>query len=153
MLKPGDAAPDFSLPSDDGRMLGPGDFAGKRLVLYFYPKDNTSGCTTEAQEFQERLLRLKALNAEVVGVSRDGLASHAKFREKYGLTFPLLSDPEKKALAAYGAWGEKSMYGKAVEGTIRTTVVVDPKGRVERVYGKVRAAGHAEEVLKDLAAK
>lgn len=153
MVEEGKKAPEFSLPSDTGGTFTLESFKGRRLVLFFYPRDNTSGCTTEALEFQERLEKFRALGAEVAGVSKDSLQSHAKYRQKHGFTFPLLSDADCAALKAYGAWGVKKLYGKESEGTIRTTVVISAAGLVEKVFSKVKAAGHAEEVLKYLAAK
>lgn len=151
MVKTGDRAPDFSLEGPGGRRFSLADFAGRRLILYFYPKDNTSGCTTEAQGFEATLKRFAALNSAVVGISRDSIASHARFAEAKGLSFTLLSDPDHAVHALYGAWGEKTAYGKTSEGALRTTVVIGPDGLVERVYEKVKAAGHAEKVLLDLA--
>ena len=152
MLQVGAPAPPFRLESDTGETVSLADLRGSRVVLYFYPRDNTSGCTTEAREFQDLLGAFEALGVRVIGVSRDSLRSHARFREKLGLTFPLLSDPDHRVMAAYGAWGEKRARGKVAEGPIRTTVVIGPDGTVERVYPKVRARGHAAQVLRDLGA-
>ena len=146
-LTPGQPAPPFALTDDSGTLRSLADFAGKTLVLYFYPKDDTPGCTTEAQNFRDLHAQFNSQNAEVVGVSADSVASHQKFKAKYGLTFPLLSDPDKKMLEAYGAWGEKNMYGKKSMGIIRSTVVVGPDGNVVKVYPKVKVAGHADAVL------
>jgi peroxiredoxin Q/BCP len=121
------------------------------VVLFFYPKDNTPGCTLEAQDFQKALPKLKKLNAVVLGVSRDTIASHCKFRDKFGLGFPLLSDPEHETLEAYGAWGEKTLYGKKSLGVIRTTVLIDEQGKVKRVFQKVKVNGHVDAVLAALA--
>lgn len=124
MLNTGDRAPDFTLSDDSGRQYSLSDFAGKTLVLYFYPKDNTPGCTRQACAFGALYGQFKALGAEVVGVSKDSSASHAKFRQKYSLPFIMLSDPDKSVHAAYGAMGEKKLYGKVTVGTIRTTYVI-----------------------------
>src|SRR5438046_4257293 len=121
MLAVGETAPDFALRSDDGRRMSLKDFRGKKVVLYFYPKDDTPGCTKEACSFRDNLARVRSKGAIVLGVSKDDLESHAKFREKYSLSFPLLSDPEGKVLGAYGVWKEKSMYGKTFMGIERTT--------------------------------
>ncbi len=150
MLNPGDDAPEFNLPGDRDETLSLADFKGKRLVIFFYPRDNTSGCTAEANEFQELLPEFEKLNAAVVGVSKDSVKSHEKFRAKHGFTYPLLSDTELQMLQAYGAWGEKKLYGKVSMGTIRTTVVVDAGGNVELFYAKVKAKGHAAKVLADM---
>lgn len=146
MLKAGDKAPDFSLESDSGRKLSLSDFAGKTLVLYFYPRDNTPGCTREAQAFAAAHRAIERAGGVVVGVSRDSVKSHCGFRDKYGLPFPLLSDPDLALHRAYGAWGEKTMYGKKVEGTLRSTFLVRD-GRVVRAYPTVKVDAHADEVL------
>ncbi len=147
MIKEGQKAPAFKLPADDGRTLGPGDFAGKTVVLYFYPRDNTPGCTVEAEAFRDAAQKLAKKNAVVVGVSKDSIASHCKFRDKYELNFPLLSDPEGKVLEAYGAWGDKVMYGKKMKGIIRSTVLIDGTGKVAHHWPKVSVKGHVAEVL------
>jgi peroxiredoxin Q/BCP len=144
------AVPDFEAPSTDGKTFRLHDLRGKPVVLYFYPKDNTPGCTVEAQDFQKALPKLKKLNAVVLGVSRDTIASHCKFRDKFNLAFPLLSDPDHEVLEAYGAWGEKTLYGKKSLGIIRTTVVIDEAGKVKRVFPKVKVNGHVEAVLEAL---
>ena len=147
----GDPAPDFNLPDADGRLHALADFTGKWLVLYFYPKDSTSGCTTEAVEFSGLLPRFLALGAVVVGVSRDKPASHRKFIDKHELTVTLLSDPELTSLAAYGAWREKKVCGKDCLGTVRSTFLIDPKGVVRKAWPQMaKAAGHAETVLAAL---
>jgi thioredoxin-dependent peroxiredoxin len=151
MLEVGKRAPSFKLESSDGGSVSLSDFKGKNVVLYFYPKDNTPGCTLEAQDFQKALPKLKKLNAVVLGVSRDSIASHCKFRDKFGLGFPLLSDPDSKVLEAYGAWGEKVLYGKKSIGIIRTTVVIDESGKVKQVFPKVKVKGHIDAVLEALA--
>lgn len=150
MLEEGKKAPAFTLESTAGGKAKLKDFAGKWLVLYFYPRDNTPGCTTEANEFQAAADDLAKRDAVVVGVSKDSIASHEKFCAKYDLEFPLLSDPEKKVHEKYGAWGEKNMYGKKVMGVIRTTVLIDPKGKVRKVFPKVRVKGHVAKVLEAL---
>ena len=147
MLKIGQKAPDFKLPSGDGKELSLKDFAGKKIVLYFYPKDNTSGCTKEACSFENNLTAIKKKGAVVIGVSADSIDSHAKFAEKYGLSFPLLSDEKKEIIKAYGVWKEKSMYGKKYFGIERTTVVIDEKGIVRHIFNKVKVDGHTDEVL------
>lgn len=151
MLEVGKRAPAFKLPDADGSQVSLADFKGKNVILYFYPKDSTPGCTLEAQEFQKALPQLKKKNAVVLGVSRDSLASHCKFRDKYELTFPLLSDPEHGVLEAYGAWGEKTLYGKKSVGIIRTTVLIDEVGKVKKIFPKVKVNGHVEAVLQALA--
>lgn len=150
MLEVGKRAPSFKLESADGGKVSLSDFRGKNVVLYFYPKDNTPGCTVEAQEFQQALPKLKKRNAVVLGVSRDSIASHCKFRDKYGLAFPLLSDPDHEVLEAYGAWGEKTLYGKKSLGIIRTTVIIDEQGKIKQVFPKVKVKGHVEAVLAAL---
>jgi len=147
-LAVGDAAPPFSLPSDSGKDVALGDFAGKTLVLYFYPKDSTPGCTREAQAFEEAKAKLAKMGAAVVGVSKDSVKSHCSFRDKYDLSFPLLSDPDLSVHEAYGVYGEKVMYGKKILGTIRTTYVIDGKGTVAHVWSPVKVDGHADAVLE-----
>lgn len=147
MLQEGKKAPAFKLASTEGGKASLADFAGKTLVLYFYPKDDTPGCTKEAQAFTEAIDALRSRGATVVGVSRDSLESHAKFQKKYGLTFPLLSDPDAAVHEKYGAWGEKNLYGKKTVGVIRTTVVIGPDGKVVKVFPKVRVPGHVDKVL------
>jgi peroxiredoxin Q/BCP len=149
-LKPGVKAPDFELPTGDGGTLSLSDLKGKKVVLYFYPKDDTSGCTKEACAFQENLARVKKKGAVVVGVSTDPAESHAKFARKYGLTFPLVSDPGKSIVKKYGVWKEKSMYGKKYMGTERTTFVIDGAGVITRIFPKVKVDGHVDEVLEAL---
>jgi peroxiredoxin Q/BCP len=149
-IKEGATAPAFKLESADGGKVSLADLKGRQVVLYFYPKDDTPGCTLEAQAFRDAAARFKRKNAVVLGVSRDSTASHCRFRDKYGLNFPLLSDPEGKVIQAYGAWGEKNMYGKKMMGIIRTTVVIGADGKVAKIFPKVKVAGHAEEVLAAL---
>lgn len=151
-LEVGDTAPAFTLPDQDGRPVSLEDFAGSKVVVYFYPADDTPGCTKEACQFNENLSAFQRSGVKVVGISPDGAAKHVKFREKYGLAFPLLSDPDHGVMRAYGAWGEKTMYGKKAVGTIRSTFVVDEHGKVERAWYSVRADGHAAKVLETLGA-
>lgn len=146
-LSPGTHAPAFALPATDGRTISLDDLKGRKVVLYFYPKDDTSGCTLEAQNFQALSSEFRAAETEIVGVSPDGLKSHDRFRTKYGLTFPLASDEAKAMLEAYGVWVEKSMYGRRYMGVERTTVLIDRDGRIARIWNKVKVPGHAEEVL------
>jgi thioredoxin-dependent peroxiredoxin len=146
-LKLGDAAPSFSLPATGGRTISLADFVGKKVVLYFYPKDDTSGCTKEAIAFNGLRDRFEAVGAVVLGVSPDGVKSHEKFQAKYELGFPLLADEEKAMLEAYGVWVEKSMYGRKYMGVERTTFLIDEAGKIARIWPKVKVPGHAEEVL------
>lgn len=151
MISEGNAAPAFSLESSAGGTVSLASLAGKTVVLYFYPRDDTPGCTVEAQQFRDQLGALTKHGAVVFGVSKDSIASHCKFRDKYDLNFALLSDPTGAMMEAYGAWGEKNNYGKKSMGVIRSTVVVGPDGKVRKHYAKVKADGHAERVLADLA--
>jgi len=144
----GSKAPAFSLPATDGREIDLDSLKGRKVVLYFYPKDDTSGCTLEAQAFQALRKDFAAADTEIVGVSPDSLRSHDKFRTKYGLDFALASDEAKTMLEAYGVWVEKSMYGRKYMGVERTTVLIDREGKVAQVWNKVKVQGHAEEVLK-----
>lgn len=150
MIQEGRKAPAFNLPSSTGGKLSLKDLAGKYVVLYFYPKDNTPGCTTEANDFNKALRKLKARDAVVVGVSKDSIESHCKFADKYDLEFPLLSDPDGKVLEKYGAWGEKNMYGKKSMGIIRSTVLIGPDGKVIKHFPKVSVKGHVDAVIKAL---
>ena len=152
MLEEGKKAPAFSLPASTGEKVALKDYAGKKLVLYFYPKDDTPGCTTEAKDFRDAAAKLKKLGVSVLGVSKDTVEKHCKFIDKYELNFPLLSDADGKVIEAYGAWGEKNMYGKKSMGIVRTTVLIDEKGVVRRVFPKVRVAGHVDQVLEAFAA-
>jgi peroxiredoxin Q/BCP len=146
------SAPDFDLESDSGERVALKDFSGKWLVLYFYPKDSTPGCTREGQEFSKAAARLKNLGAQVVGVSRDSIKSHCTFKDKFKISVPLLSDPERKTHKAYGAWGTKTMYGKKVEGVIRSTFLVSPDGKIAKAWKGVKVDGHVEKVLESLEA-
>ncbi|HEU4763768.1 MAG TPA: thioredoxin-dependent thiol peroxidase [Gemmatimonadales bacterium] len=152
ILTPGRKAPAFTLPADDGATVSLRDFAGRPVVLYFYPKDDTSGCTVEACEFRDAWARVKRAGAVVLGVSPDPVASHGKFKAKYKLPFPLLADTDHAVAEAYGVWGEKSMYGRKYFGILRTTYLIDGDGRVARVFEKVKPKGHAAEVLEALGA-
>jgi peroxiredoxin Q/BCP len=150
MLKEGDKAPAFELESDAGTKVKLSDFKGKKLVIYFYPKDSTPGCTREAIGFSEALARLAKAGASVVGVSKDSVKSHCSFRDKYSLKIPLLSDTGLAVHKAYGAYGEKTMYGKKVEGTIRSTFVIGPDGKITKVFPNVKVDGHVDQVLAAL---
>ncbi len=150
MIREGRKAPAFSLESSEGGKVALKDLAGKYAVIYFYPRDDTPGCTTEANDFNKALRKLKARNAMVIGVSKDSVASHCKFADKYELKFPLLSDPAGKMLEKYGAWGEKNMYGKKSMGIIRSTVLIGPDGKVIKHFPKVKVKGHVDEVLEAL---
>lgn len=150
MLNIGDALPLFSLACSDGTQVSSKDLAGHWSVLFFYPKDMTPGCTTECKDYSALMSNAFKSRVLVYGISKDTLASHAKFVAKEALTVPLLADPEKMLHQAFGAWGEKMMYGKAVTGTIRSTFLVDPKGRIAHVWPKVTVAGHAAAVMSRL---
>jgi thioredoxin-dependent peroxiredoxin len=147
MLAEGTKAPEFTLTDDQGSEVSLSDFAGKKVVIYFYPKDDTPGCTKEACSFRDNYDAILAKGAVVLGVSADGKTAHQKFKTKYDLPFHLLSDPEKTMIQTYGAWGEKQMYGKTYEGIVRSTVIVDEEGTVAKVFPKVKPAEHGEEVL------
>jgi peroxiredoxin Q/BCP len=144
----GDKAPDFSLPADGGRRVSLRALKGKAVVLYFYPKDDTPGCTAEACGFRDALPDFSKVKAEIVGVSRDSVASHDKFKQKFGLPFPLASDEDGKVCQAYGVWVEKSMYGKKYMGIERSTFVIDGKGVIRKVWRKVKVDRHADQVLE-----
>jgi thioredoxin-dependent peroxiredoxin len=147
MLKEGDKAPDIRLQTDAGQPFKLSDLKGERVVLYFYPRADTPGCTTEACEFRDDIAKFRKLGAAIVGVSPDKPAAQAKFKTKYDLPFTLLADEEKAAAQAYGVWQEKNMYGKKVMGIVRSTFVIGPDGKIEKIYSKVKAKGHAAEVL------
>jgi thioredoxin-dependent peroxiredoxin len=149
-LEAGDKAPAFTLPDQDEQRVALSSFKGAPVVVYFYPADDTPGCTKEACQFNDNLRAFDRSGVKVVGISPDGAAKHTRFREKYGLRFPLLSDPSHEVMEAYGAWGEKTMYGKKTTGTIRSTFLVDAKGVVRRAWYNVRADGHAAKVLEAL---
>ena len=147
MLKEGDKAPAFTLNDETGASVSLSDFTGKKVVVYFYPKDDTPGCTKEACSFRDNHDAILAKGAVVIGISADDEKSHGKFKTKYDLPFYLLADPEKKAIEAFGAWGEKKMYGKSYEGILRSTFVIDENGTIIKAWPKVKPAEHAEEVL------
>ena len=151
MIDAGDLAPDFELPSDRGDTVRLSDLRGRRVILYFYPKDDTSGCTKEACGFRDALPSLEERNAAVLGVSPDPVRSHERFRDKYDLNFPLLADEDHAVAESYGAWGKKMMYGREYEGVLRSTFLIDQDGRIEKVYRKVKPAEHAVEVLAEIA--
>lgn len=150
MLEVGDAAPDFTLESDTGETVRLADLRGRRVVLYFYPKDDTSGCTKEACGFRDEREAYENRDVTVLGVSPDDVASHVRFRDKYDLNFPLLADPDHAVAEAYGAWGKKKMYGREYEGVLRSTFLIGPDGNIEKIYRKVKPAEHAAEILEDL---
>ncbi|HWA57826.1 MAG TPA: thioredoxin-dependent thiol peroxidase [Gemmatimonadales bacterium] len=150
MLKVGDKAPPFTLEADGGGTVALKDLKGKPVVLYFYPRDDTSGCTTEACEFRDNWKAVQARGAVVLGVSPDTVSSHDKFKAKYKLPFTLLADPDHALAAAYGAWGERSMYGRTYMGIVRSTFIIDPAGRISAIFRKVKPKGHAAEVLTAL---
>lgn len=152
MIEEGKKAPAFSLKDQDGNTVKLADFAGKNVVLYFYPKDDTPGCTTEACNFRDEHSKLQKAGAVVLGVSPDSEARHAKFRAKYSLPFTLLADPEHEVAEKYGAWGEKSLYGKKYLGILRSTFLIGKDGKVAKVWPKVKVADHAAEVLEALKA-
>ena len=147
MLEPGMKAPEFALPDKDGNTVSLSDFAGKKVVLYFYPKDNTPGCTRQACAFAGAYEEFKKINAVVIGVSKDSSASHQKFAEKHGLPFILLSDPELSAIQAYGVWQEKKLYGKVSMGVVRSTFIIDENGMIEKVMPKVKPDTNTAEIL------
>jgi len=149
-LAPGDTAPDFTLPDADGKDVSLADFRGRRVVVYFYPAAMTPGCTTQACDFRDNLSSLAAAGIGVVGISPDKPEKLAKFRERDSLTFPLLSDPSRSVLEAYGAYGEKTMYGKTITGVIRSTLVVDADGKIEQAQYNVKATGHVAKLRRDL---
>jgi len=146
----GDRAPDFTLTADDGRAVSLKDFRGKKVVLYFYPKDDTPGCTKEACSFRDNLARVTTKGAVVLGVSRDNAKSHGKFRDKYDLNFPLLSDNEGRVTTAYDVWKRKNLYGREYFGIERTTFLIDGSGTIARIWPKVKVEGHTDEVLAAL---
>jgi thioredoxin-dependent peroxiredoxin len=149
-LEPGDPAPDFTLSTDSGETLRLADLAGQRVVLYAYPAAMTPGCTTQACDFRDSLQSLKAAGLTVIGISPDSPAKLAKFREHDHLNFPLVSDPDKSVLTAYGAYGEKNNYGKTVMGVIRSTFVIGPDSRIEKAFYNVKATGHVAKLRRDL---
>jgi peroxiredoxin Q/BCP len=152
-LEIGDKAPDFTLPTDGDGKIKLSDLKGQKVVLYFYPKDDTPGCTKEACAFGEMFPRFKKMDATVIGISRDSLASHDKFKKKYKLPFTLASDSEGKVTEKYGVWVEKSLYGRKYMGIERATFLIDEKGKIEQVWHKVKVPGHADEVMKAVSGK
>ncbi|MDA0987208.1 MAG: thioredoxin-dependent thiol peroxidase [Bacteroidetes bacterium] len=148
MLKVGDKAPDFKLIGNDGKTYSLKNFKGKKIILYFYPKDDTSGCTKEACNFRDDFVNYKKLNIEIVGISADSTESHLKFTNKYNLNFLLLSDPDKSTLNKYGVWQEKSMYGRKYFGIVRTTFLINEKSIITNIFNKVKVDGHSDEILK-----
>jgi peroxiredoxin Q/BCP len=148
--KVGSTAPEFKLPDEAGKIHSLKDFAGKTVVLYFYPKDDTPGCTVEACEFRDSFSQLTKAGALVVGISKDPADSHSDFKKKYGLNFLLLSDSDHKVMEAYGSWGEKSMMGKTFMGTLRNTFIIRPDGKIKRVFEAVTPKGHAQQVIDAL---
>ena len=147
MIETGKAAPAFTLDASTGGKVKLSDYRGRNVVLYFYPKDNTPGCTTEAIDFQAALADFETANTVVLGVSKDSIASHCNFADEHSLHFPLLSDPTGKVLEKYGAWGEKSSYGRKTIGVIRTTVIIDAKGKIAHIMPAIRLKGHVAKVL------
>ena len=150
MLKAGMKAPDFTLCDKDGRLVSLSDFLGKKVVLYFYPKDNTPGCTRQACAFATNYDEFKKKGVEVIGVSKDSVSSHAKFAEKHGLPFILLSDPELTAIKAYEVWQEKKLYGKVSFGVVRTTFIIDENGKIAKIMPKVKPDTNASEILAEI---
>ncbi len=149
-IEPGQKAPAFTLTADDGRKVRLADLAGNPVVLYFYPKDDTPGCTKEACAFRDLKTELQKLGAKLLGVSPDDVASHSRFRDKYELNFPLLADPDHAVAEKYGAWREKNMYGNKSMGVQRSTYLIDPQGKVARVWKRVQVDGHDQQVLDAL---
>ena len=150
MLEVGKKAPDFSLLNQDGKKISLKDYVGQKVVLYFYPKDDTSGCTKEACSFSDDLPKFSKVDAVILGVSPDSVKSHKKFSEKYKLKFDLLADDEKDLVEKYGVWKEKSMYGRKYMGVERTTFIIDEKGKIKKIFNKVKVDGHNKEVLEAL---
>lgn len=150
MLEVGTQAPDFTLPDQNGNRHSLSDYRGKKVILYFYPKDNTPGCTKQACGFAERYPQFIEKGAVVLGISKDSVASHKKFEEKYGLPFTILSDPELVAIQAYDVWQEKKNYGKTYMGVVRTTYLIDEEGKIAKAFDKVKAADNPEQMLGEL---
>lgn len=150
MLKVGDKAPAFNLTSDSGKKIALKDLKGKTVILYFYPRDMTPGCTTQACEFRDNMSKLKRKKTVVLGVSADSVERHGKFRDKYDLNFPLLADEDKVACKAYGVWKQKMLYGKKFMGILRTTFIIDPKGKIAQIFPRVKVKGHVEAVVEAL---
>ena len=150
MLEIGTKAPAFTLPDQNGEIHSLSEYRGKKVILYFYPKDNTPGCTRQACAFAGAYEAFRAANVVVIGVSKDSVASHVKFAEKYSLPFILLADPEKEAIRAYDVWQEKNNYGKVTMGVVRTTYLIDENGMIVKAFGKVKAAGNPAQMLGEL---
>ena len=150
MLETGTKAPDFSLPDQDGVMHSLNRYRGKKVILYFYPRDNTPGCTKQAWGFRDLYPQFTEKGAVVLGVSKDSVASHKKFKEKYQLSFPILSDTELQVIQAYDVWKEKKLYGKVSMGVVRTTYLIDENGIISKAFGKVKAAQNPEQMLEEL---
>ena len=150
MLKIGDKAPNFTLPDKDGKEISLSDFLGKKVVIYFYPKDSTPGCTKQACGFSENLKKFDENNVVILGISKDSQKAHQNFTNKYDLKITLLSDPERQAIESYGVWQEKKLYGKISMGIVRTTFIVDEKGNIEKIFDKVKAEKNPNEVLEYL---
>lgn len=150
MLREQQKAPDFSLPDQDGKKHKLSDYAGQWVLLYFYPKDDTPGCTKEACSMRDNLPKFAKIKAKIFGISVDSVASHKKFAEKYKLPFTLLADEDKNVVEKYGVWQEKSMYGRKYMGTVRDSFLIDPQGKIAKIYNKVKPEQHAQEVLTDL---
>ena len=150
MLQVGKRAPAFNLESDSETKVSLASLRGKRVVLYFYPKDDTPGCTQESCDFRDNLTRVKAHGAVIFGVSKDSVSSHQKFKDKFSLPFPLLSDPSHAMLEKYGVWKEKKLYGRSYMGVERTTVIIDENGKVAQIFPKVKVTGHVENVIEAL---
>ena len=150
MLEVGTKAPDFTLPDQNGNMHSLSEYRGKKVILYFYPKDNTAGCTKQACGFAERYPQFTEKGAVVLGISKDSVASHKKFEEKYGLPFTILSDPELVAIQAYDVWQEKKNYGKTYMGVVRSTYLIDENGKIVKAFDKVKAADNPEQMLGEL---
>jgi peroxiredoxin Q/BCP len=153
LIEVGEKAPDFTLQADNEKDVSLSDYHGKKVVLYFYPKDGTVGCTQEAIEFRDLAKDFEKEGAVILGVSKDSIKSHQKFKQKHELPFTLLSDPESKVLNMYGVWKEKKLYGRTFMGTERTTFLIDEKGIIQKIYHKVKAKGHAQTCLLDLKGK
>jgi len=150
MLEIGQKAPDFALPDTKGNTVSLADYRGQKVVLYFYPRDNTPGCTRQACAFAGLYQAFREKNVQVIGISKDSVASHVKFAEKYSLPFVLLADPERTAIEAYGVWQEKKQYGKVSMGVVRTTFVIDEEGKIQKIMPKVKPDTNAEEILAEL---
>lgn len=150
MLEIGTPAPDFSLPDQEGREHRLSDYRGRKVILYFYPKDNTPGCTKQACGYSQLAPQFTEKGAVILGISKDSVASHKKFSEKYSLAFPILSDPDRTVIEAYGVWQEKKLYGKVSMGVVRTTYLIDEEGLILRVNGKVKAAEDAQKMLGEI---